>query len=73
MQTAETSANGRAYEAELETENGGLVYAIEIDRQEIVIDAGNGRILYTEVEGQEDSEQAEANRPRSSIQVPGRN
>lgn len=73
VQAAETSANAQAYKAELETENGGLVYAIEIDRQEIVIDAGDGRILYTEVEGQEDSEQAEANRPRSSIQVPERN
>ncbi|MGB3491439.1 MAG: PepSY domain-containing protein [Elainellaceae cyanobacterium] len=68
IQAAEAFVEGQAASAELEVEDGGLVYEVEIGDQEIYIDAGNGRVLYTE--GGE--EETEGNRPLSSIQVPRR-
>ncbi|MBV9385635.1 MAG: PepSY domain-containing protein [Chroococcidiopsidaceae cyanobacterium CP_BM_ER_R8_30] len=48
IQTAETEQRGRATSTELETENSSLVYAVDIGLKEVIVDAGNGRILATE-------------------------
>lgn len=68
-QAAETAQGGTASQVELEDEDGNLVYQVLIDRTEVMVDAGNGKVLYTEQANQE-NEDNEANRPRSSIQVP---
>ncbi|OKH31260.1 hypothetical protein NIES2101_41715 [Calothrix sp. HK-06] len=44
------------------------VYAVVIGKQEVKVDAGNGKVLYTENE--QENETNEASRPKSSIQVP---
>lgn len=68
-QAAQTSVGGQASKVELENEDGNLVYAVKIGQQEVKVDAGNGRVLYSENENQED-EKNETSRPKSSIQVP---
>lgn len=69
QQAAETAVGGKASSVKLEDEDGNLVYAVEIGKQEFIVDAGNGRVLYSENENQED-EKNEASRPKSSIQIP---
>ncbi|MEQ8536435.1 MAG: PepSY domain-containing protein [Coleofasciculus sp. D1-CHI-01] len=69
QQAAESAVGGTANSVELETEDGSLVYEVEIGQTEVYIDAGNGTVLYTENEDDED-EISEASRPQGSIQVP---
>ncbi len=71
QQAAETHVgNGaKASGVKLENENGNLVYAVEIGQQEVKVDAGNGKVLYSENVDRENDEN-EASRPQSSIQVP---
>ena len=69
QQAAQTSVGGQASKVELENEDGNLVYEVKIGQQEVIVDAGNGRVIYSENENQED-EKNEASRPKSSIQVP---
>ncbi len=50
---------GEAKETELENENGFVVYEVEVAGEdgklhEVVVDAGNGKVLAQEVEGSED-------------------
>lgn len=71
-QAAETSVGGTASSVKLEDENGSLVYAVVIGNQEVKVDAGNGKVLYTENPNQE-NESNEASLPKSSIQVPQSN
>jgi Peptidase propeptide and YPEB domain len=59
---------GQASSVKLENEDGNLVYAVVIGQREVKVDAGNGRVLYTELRNHEDKK-TEASRPRSSIQV----
>ncbi len=66
-QAAETSVGGQASNVKLENENGNLVYAVVIGKKEVKVDAGNGKVLYTE--NGEENEKNEASRPKSSIQV----
>jgi len=68
QQAAEASVGGKAKSVKLENEDGNLIYAVEIGRQEVTVDAGNGKVLYTENANEED-EKNEATRPKSSIQV----
>jgi uncharacterized membrane protein YkoI len=68
QQAAESAQGGQAKNVKLENENGNLVYAVEIGNQEVMVDAGNGKVLSTETANQEDNAN-EANHPRSSIQV----
>ncbi|MBW4622330.1 MAG: PepSY domain-containing protein [Cyanosarcina radialis HA8281-LM2] len=68
QQAAEAAKGGRASSVKLENEDGNLVYAVVIGEQEVKVDAGNGRVLYTEALNGDD-EKNEASRPRSSIQV----
>lgn len=72
QQAAETSVGTKASSVKLENEDGNLVYAVEISQKEVKIDAGNGKVLYTENANQENNEN-EASRPKSSIQVPQSN
>ncbi|OKH26583.1 peptidase [Hydrococcus rivularis NIES-593] len=67
-QAAETSVGAKASSVKLENEDGNLVYAVEIGQKEVKVDAGNGKVLYTENANQE-SDKDEASRPKSSIQV----
>lgn len=68
QQAAEAAQGGQASSVQLENEDGNLVYAVVIGQQEVKVDAGNGRVLYTEARNHEDRS-TEAARPRSSIQV----
>jgi len=70
-QAAESAQGGTASKVELEDEDGNLVYQVVIGQTEVMVDAGNGKVLYTEQANQE-NEEDETNRPRSSIQVPDR-
>ncbi len=67
-QAAETAVGGTATKVKLESENGNLVYAVEIGSKELTIDAGNGQVLSSENAGQGDN--AEQSAPKSSVQVP---
>lgn len=69
QQAAEADRGGRARSVKLENDDGNLVYAVVIGQQEVKVDAGNGRVLYTEALNGDDDKN-EASRPRSSIQVP---
>ncbi|BAY63600.1 peptidase [Calothrix brevissima NIES-22] len=66
---AEASRGAKASSIKLENEDGNLVYSVKIGQQDVKVDAGNGKVLYAENDNQED-EKNEANRPKSSIQVP---
>lgn len=68
QQAAEAAQGGQASSVKLENEDGSLVYAVVIGQKEVKVDAGNGRVLYTEARNHEDRN-TEATRPRSSIQV----
>ena len=72
QQAAEASVNGKASRVKLENEDSNLVYAVVIGQQEVKVDAGNGEVLYTENDNQE-NDTNEASRPKSSIQVPHNN
>ncbi|MBE9125583.1 MULTISPECIES: PepSY domain-containing protein [unclassified Coleofasciculus] len=68
-QAAEAAQGGTASRVTLDNEDGNLVYTAIIGQTEVAVDAGNGKVLYTENMNQEDDAN-EATRPRSSIQVP---
>ncbi|MFB2771842.1 PepSY domain-containing protein [Pelatocladus sp. BLCC-F211] len=68
QQTAEAFVGAKANSIKLENENGNLVYAVKIGQQDVSVDAGNGKVLYTENANQQD-EKNEAMGPKSSIQV----
>lgn len=68
-QAAEAAQGATASRITLDNDDGNLVYEVIIGQTEVVVDAGNGKVLYTENVNQED-EANEATRPRSSIQVP---
>ncbi len=48
IQNAETAQGGKATGAELKTENNSLIYTVHIGLKEVIVDAGNGRILAIE-------------------------
>lgn len=64
---AEATIGKPADKVEIENDGGSLVYAVSFGRQDVKVDAGNGAILYTD--NQNDQEQAQAQHPRSSIQL----
>ncbi len=66
QQAAEAAVSGKATSVKLENEDGSLVYAVAIAQKEVKVDAGNGRVLYTDSLNNEGSE---SNHVRSSIQV----
>lgn len=63
--TAATADGGTADRVELGNENGSVVWEVEVTRadgtvEEVVIDAGNGDVLATEVEDDQDDEENES-------------
>jgi uncharacterized membrane protein YkoI len=68
QQAAEATVRGKVKSVKLENEDGNLIYAVEIGQKEVTVDAGNGKVLYTEDANQKD-EKNEDTRPKSSIQV----
>lgn len=69
QQTAEAAQGATATGVELDAEDGSLVYEVKFADAEVLVDAGNGQILHTEVTGQEEDDATEA--PiQGSIQVP---
>ena len=48
QQTAEAAQGNKASNVQLENEDGNLVYAVNIGQNEVKVDAGNGKILYTD-------------------------
>ncbi|MGB3614472.1 MAG: PepSY domain-containing protein [Elainellaceae cyanobacterium] len=69
QQIAEEAQGATARDVELEVEDGSLVYEVEFDTVEVLVDAGNGQILQTELEGEEEDDADEAP-VQGSIQVP---
>jgi hypothetical protein len=66
QQAAEANSGGRANSVKLENEDGNLLYAVTIGQKEVMVDAGNGRVLYTEaINGKDD----QIKHPNSSIRV----
>ena len=66
-QAAEASAKGVASKVKLESENGNLIYAVAVGQNEVIVDAGNGKVLGINTPTSENNEKTQ---PRSSIQVP---
>ncbi len=64
----EAAIGGKANEVELDIENGGLVYDVEIGDKEAIVDAGTGKVLYIQDESAE--EKAKVGKPLSSIRIP---
>lgn len=69
QKAAEASQGGTATKVELDEEDGSLVYEVKVGKAEVLVDAGNGKVLKTEAKGQEENDAAEA-KIRGSIQVP---
>ncbi|MCL5798320.1 MAG: PepSY domain-containing protein [Patescibacteria group bacterium] len=46
---AEKATGGTASSVKLEDENGNVVYAVTVGSKEVKVDAGNGKILHTEL------------------------
>ncbi|MGB3758746.1 MAG: PepSY domain-containing protein [Rivularia sp. (in: cyanobacteria)] len=67
-QAGEAAIGGKANEVELDIENGGLVYDVEIGDKEAIVDAGTGKLLYIEDDSEE--EKTKVGKPRSSILIP---
>jgi uncharacterized membrane protein YkoI len=70
QQAAATAVGGTAARAELENEDGNLVYQVMVGQTEVLVDAGNGNILHREEVNVEENDATEAPLPRSSVQVP---
>jgi Peptidase propeptide and YPEB domain len=68
QQTAEAAQGNKASSTKLENEDGNLIYAVNIGQKEVTVDAGTGRILYTEDTAKKGAE-VEDSHPHSSIQV----
>jgi uncharacterized membrane protein YkoI len=68
QEVAEAAQGGKAQNVTLENDDGNLVYAVMIAKQEVKVDAGNGHILYTEAMNHED-QKTDVSYPKSSIQI----
>lgn len=66
---AEAKQGETASSVKLENEHGSVVYAVIIGQAEVTVDAGNGRILYTENNQKNGNEGAEHTHIKSSIQA----
>jgi len=69
QQAAEAAQGGQASSVKLENEDGNLVYTVLIGQREVKVDAGNGRVLYSETGNDRKDKETEASHPKSSIQV----
>ncbi|GBF82938.1 PepSY domain-containing protein [Aphanothece sacrum] len=66
QQAAEKAIGSQASQVKLENEDGNLVYSVIIGQKDIKVDAGNGKILYTDTSNAETNEK---DRPHSSIRI----
>ena len=69
QKAAETTMGKPADKVEIENDGGNLVYAVSFGQQDVKVDAGNGAILYTD--NQHDQDHGQAQHSRSSIQLSG--
>lgn len=69
QRSAEAAQGGRASSVQLENDNGSLVYAVVVGQTEVKVDAGDGRILYTESAQEGGEEESEGNHPKGSIRL----
>ncbi|OKH24649.1 PepSY domain-containing protein [Chroogloeocystis siderophila] len=70
---AESAMGGKASSVTLANRNGGLVYEVIIGDTRVIVDAGNGFVLYSEnmnLESENNASNEDSFRPRSSIQIP---
>jgi hypothetical protein len=65
-QSAEKAMGASASKVQIENEDSNLVYSVTIGKDEVKVDAGNGKVLYTDTPKNEHSEKS---RPHSSIRV----
>lgn len=68
QQVDEAAQKAKANSIKLENDDRNLVYTVVIRQQQVAVDAGNARILYTEPFNQENHKPDVAH-PRSGIQV----
>ena len=66
QQSAERAMGAKASHVELENDEGDLVYSVQIGKAEVKVDAGTGKVLYTEDHNSENEEKAH---PHSSIRL----
>jgi uncharacterized membrane protein YkoI len=68
LQAGERFSGNQAHSIDLENKDGNLVYEVVAELKVVFIDAGNGKVLFSETVGQADeSDRSEVN---SSIQIP---
>jgi uncharacterized membrane protein YkoI len=67
QESAEKAVGGQSKRVQLENEDGDVVYSVLIDKKDIKVDAGNGKVLYIENLEEPTSEMNEKNLPHSSI------
>ena len=69
QQAAEAVQLGKVSNVKLENENGNVVYSVVIGKAEVVVDAGNARVLSNTSDRENDEEASEQKQPKSSIQT----
>ncbi len=71
QRTVEAAEKTKASRVTLENDDGNLVYTIVVEQKEVKVDAGNGKILYSEAlqNGKDNKDSEHETRPRSSVQV----
>lgn len=69
QQAAEAIQLGKVSSVKLENENGNVVYSVVIGKAEVVVDAGNARILSNTSDRENGKEASEQKQPKSSIQT----
>ncbi|MBE9190468.1 PepSY domain-containing protein [Gloeocapsopsis crepidinum LEGE 06123] len=71
--TAESAVGGTASSVNLADRNGGLVYEVIVGDTRVIVDAGNGFVLYSEnitLDSENNEGDEDSFRPRSSVQIP---
>lgn len=74
QQTVEAAEKIKATQVTLENDDRNLVYAVVVGQKEVKVDAGTGKILYTEAlqndkDDKDDKNDEHQTQPRSSIQL----
>jgi len=69
-EAAEAALGGTATNVTLANRNGGLVYEVVFSDTKVIVDAGNGVVLYSERIALEDENKNASYHPRSSISIP---
>jgi hypothetical protein len=56
VRIAESQGQGKPYKAEMEVENNALIYSVSSTNGEMLIDAGDGKVLARESKGSKETE-----------------